>query len=496
MKLASVVAFTLLAFSVTADAKTFRFGTTSLPPAKGNPFASTSTTTFVFFATMYDALTQLNNDGKLQPWLATEWRPVDQTTWIFKLRPNVTFSNGEPFDANAVKAVFDFLGSDAAVAQSVGRDVDFISAVRVIDPLTAEFKTKTPNIFLPRYLAAVAMVPPVHFAKVGIEGLALAPVGTGPFKVDQWNPDKVEFSAFTKSWRAPKVERLDVLAVPEATARMQALESGRVDATTNLSPDHVPRLEEQGFRFIRRTPSRQWVIALDTIKQESPFRDVRVRQAVNYAVNRQAIIDVLLGGMTEMASQPATPVAVGYDPNLKPYPYDPAKARALLNEAGFEKGFSFIVEIPLGQLANDAAIVQQIAADLGAVGITMTAQNISFPEATRAMTRGGWKGLALQTDFSSAPPMDIMRAIYRHSCDWTAPWFCDPAIQPKIAEAQAVFDEAKRTALTQEIVRHYRDVASALFLFPIVTLDGVSAKVTGWGPWNDNLMFHQLDLKD
>jgi peptide/nickel transport system substrate-binding protein len=496
MAAALVAAGLAVAAEAEAKTKTLRLGTTQLPEARGNPYKTTATTPYIFFTALYDTLTQIDEAGALHPWLALSWQPLNQTTWHFKLRPGVTFSNGEPFDAEAVKVTLDFLISDAALAQSVARDIEFISDARVIDPLTVEITTHVPEIFLPRFLAGINIVAPRQFTALGLDGFAMAPIGTGPFKVDDWGPERVRMSAFRGSWRAPKVDALEVLALPEAVSRLQALETGRVDVATNINPDHIPALEAAGLRFHRRNPTRVMVISFDSISEGSPFRDVRVRQAVNYAVNRQAIIDGLLGGLTEPASGPAAKGVIGYDPDLKPYPYDPDKARALLTEAGYPDGFSFVKEGPTGQTAADTAVAQQVAADLAAVGIKMEARAVTLAQIIKYMTVGGWKGTALSTDFATAPSLDMMRAFNRHSCTWTAPWFCDRDIQPVIERARATFDADERTRLTRQIVRHYRDVASSLFMYPSVALDGLGPRVTAWAPWNDNFMYHLAEVAE
>ncbi|MBL8642906.1 MAG: hypothetical protein JNK21_03150, partial [Rhodospirillaceae bacterium] len=394
------------------------------------------------------------------------------------------------------KTTFDFLISPAAASQTVSRDIDFISGSRVIDALTVEITTKTPNILLPRYVSGVHIVAPKHFLKAGLEGFAQDPIGTGPFKVETWGVEKAMLAANRTSWRAPVLDKVEMVALPDGTTRMQAMASKRVDIATNINPDDIAALEAVGNRFHRRNPTRVLVLALDNIREGSPFKDVRVRQALNYAINRKAIIDTLLGGVVEPASQPAVPVAVGYVPGLKPYDYDPAKAKALLAEAGYAKGLSFLVELPGGQLANDTAITQQIAADLSAVGVRMDIRIITFPQLVKNMTVGGWKGFGLMTDFASAPALDMMRAFNRHSCRWAAPWYCDPAIQTTIDDAETSFDLNERMALTQKAVQHYRDTAANVLLYPAVSLDGISAKVTHWQPWNDNFMYHTADIQN
>jgi peptide/nickel transport system substrate-binding protein len=476
--------------------KTLRVALTNLPPAKGNPYATTATTPYLMFTAIFDTLTVIDDKGVVHPWLALEWAPQNPTTWHFKLRPNVVFSNGEPFNAFAVKTALEFLVSPASATQSVGRDIDFIYGARVIDDLTVEITTKTPDILLPRYLSGINIVAPQHFLKVGVEGLAQEPVGTGPFKSETWGAEKAMLVANKTSWRPPRLDRVEILALPDATARMQAIATKRIDIATNINIDDVPALEAAGNRFHTRNPTRIMVMALDNIKAGTPFKDMRVRQAMNYAVNRQAIVDSLLAGLTKPASQPAVPVAVGYVPNLQPYPYDPAKAKALLKEAGVENGFSFVAEMPTGSLANDTAIAQQIASDLSAVGIQVEIRSITFPQLVKYMTAGDWKGHALLTDFASAPALDMMRAFNRHSCRWTAPWYCDREIQPTIDAAERTFDLAERTALTQKAVQHYRDTAANVMLYPVVSLDGVASRVTNWAPWNDNFMYHTADVKN
>jgi peptide/nickel transport system substrate-binding protein len=486
----------LLCAGPAAAEKTLRVALTNLPTSKGNPYATTATTPYLMYTAIFDTLTVIDDKGVVRPSLALEWIPQNPTTWHFKLRPNVMFSNGEPFDASAVATALNFLASPDAISQSVSRDIEFISGARVIDPLTVEIKTTAPNIMVPRDVAGVNMVAPKHFQKVGVEGFAQDPVGTGPFKVESWGAEKALLVANKTSWRAPIIDKVEVLALPDATSRMQALSTKRIDIATNVNIDDVPMLEAAGNRFHRRNPTRISLVALDNIKDGTPFKDTRVRQAMNYAVNKEAIVASLLGGMVEVASQPAVPVAVGYVPDLKPYPYDPVKAKALLKEAGYEKGFEFLMEMPTGSLANDTAIAQQIAADLSAVGIKMEIRGITFPQLVKYMTIGEWKGHALMTDFASAPSLDMMRAFHRHSCQWPAPWYCDRTIQPTIDSAEKAFDVSERTALTQKAVRHYRDTASAVFLFPILSLDGVAARVTKWAPWNDNFNYHLADVKE
>jgi peptide/nickel transport system substrate-binding protein len=478
--------------------KTLRIAISAEPPSKGNPYSTTGTTPSFFWTSIYDALTIIDNDGKVQPWLALSWQATSETTWQFKLRPDVVFSNGEPFNAQTVKTVIDFLKTDRGAGTSWARDVRRLyGEVRVIDELTVELETVKPTAVLPAYAAWFYMVPPKYLTEVGLDGLAKSPVGSGPFVVDDWRPGRVRLKRNTTSWLQPKVDTLEVVFVPDAAARMQALQTGRVDVAMTLGPDDIPRLTAAGHRVEMRTPTRTIGLTLLTTDEQSPFKDLRVRRAVNYAVDKRRLTSVLLGGLVEPASQPASKLAIGYDPTLAPYPYDPERARRLLADAGYPGGFAFLAESPTGGLPNDTVILQQIAADLAEVGIKMEVRLIPFAQLLKATIQGAWRGSALLMDFNNRHA-DALRPFTRtnHSCIGISPWYCNMGIQQVIDQASRSTDLDERTRLTRQIVRHYRDEASALWLFPVVGLDGVAKRVTRWEPWNDHLMFHLVNVAD
>jgi len=478
-----------------ADTKGFRIGMTTLPGSKGNPYFSTATSPNYFWTSIYDTLTLVDEQGGVVPWLALSWDMIEDTVWLLKLRPDVTFSNGEPFDAFAVKTVIDSLTSDVANAtQSVARELRFLAGASVIDPLIIELRTKWPMAVLPQHLVGMHIAAPRHLNRVGFDGLQKEPIGSGPFVVDTWTAEKISLKANTSSWRTPRVDTLEVLAIPDPTSRIQALETDRVDIAMALSTDHIDRLKAGGNRYHLRNPIRTSCMAFITHNRDTPFDDVRVRQAINYAVNRWAITRTLLDGLVEPSGQPAPKGVIGYDPSLEPYPYDPGRAKTLLTDAGYPNGFDFILELVQGTTPNDAAIAQQIAQDLAKVGVNMQLRTILFPQLLRNMLQGGFKGDAFMVDYSTSQTLDGMRYYRLHSCNNHAAWFCDESIQPLIEEAKRTADLEMRIQLTQQLDKYYRDQAQTLLLYPIMGLDGVGPRVTHWKPMNDNLMWHTVDV--
>lgn len=467
-----------------------------MPPSKGNPYFTTSTTAQIFWSSIYDTLTFVNEDGDVIPQLATDWRQMSDNVWEVDLRDDIVFSDGTPFNADTVVGLTRIFKSDEAVGQGLLRELDFIAEARALDNDTVEFTTSAPHALLPRYLSYFYVSPPDYLAEVGFQGIADAPIGTGPFVVDSWTAARVMLHANQTSWRAPKVDRLEALSLPDPTARVQALVSDRIDIAFHLGTDSIRQLEMAGLTYVVRNPTRISVYGLVTEKEGSPFKDVRVRQAVNYGVNRKAITETLLSGLADPSSQTAPPAAFGYNPDLEPYPYDPEKARALLAEAGYPDGLDMIIEAVVAASTDSASVVQQVAADLARVGIRLEVRTVLLSQMVSLMQQGGWAGYMFSTDYASAPTLDALRPFRLHSCTWSTPWFCDPEADAIIAAAKAAPDEEERRRLTQKVLKMYRDRAQSLILFPMIGLDGIGRRVTHFDPMNDRPSYHTITLAD
>ena len=473
----------------------FRIALSAAPPSKGNPFSSSGTTPRFLLTAIYDQLTDIDNNGQVIPELAVSWEAKSPTEWHFKLRPNVFFSNGESLNARTIVSMFDHIRDDAIKALYWFRESKRYPNVEVIDDMTVAFHTEFPNAMAPAYLSSLFIVPEKHLKNVGLAGLTTDPIGSGPFKLSEWQPEKIRLTASKTSWRAPKVAVLEALIVPDSFARIQALITGQVDVAVAISTDQIGMLEAAGHTVKMRNPTRLLIFTLKANDKKSPFSDIRVRKAFNYAVNKEIITNVLLAGLVAPASQPATKFAVGYDPKLKPYPYDPAKAKKLLKEAGYEDGVDFTIESPSGILPNDTAILQQIASDVAKVGMRMRVKLITYPQLVRRSTLGDMEGEGFLMDFTNRYS-DALRPLLNanHACTGSGSWFCDQTIQPIIDKAEKTFDMAERISLSRQVIKYYRDVAQSLFLFPVVGIDGVHKRVKTWKPRNDRFMYHLIEV--
>jgi peptide/nickel transport system substrate-binding protein len=476
------VLFSTTGAAPTASARkadTITFAIADLPPAFGNPFMTGGWPGLAVWPAIYDGLAELNADGSLAPALATSWNFENERTWVFNLRRDVKFSNGEPFDAHTVVEVMTYLLKPESARLSIVREVRNIETVTARDDYTVVVTTKNPDRFTPAKFAAVKMIEPKAFAAMGAEAYARAPIGTGPYKVDSWSLSEIRFSENPYAWRKPIMKNLRIVALPEVGARVKALQSDTVDVALQLGPDDIAQVEAAGDRMVSNYLGG--IVAMPfMLVRENMFKDVRVRQAVNYAVNRQAIVDVLLAGRTKLASQTTAHTAIGYVKDLAPYPYDPAKAKVLLKEAGYPNGFTFTVDVYVTGANADAAVYQQVANDLAQIGVTMKINVMAFPRYNEALYQGNWTGEMILFSYGTLPSMDPMATYQYHSCSWVKPWVCDPELQAMIDKAQTTFDLEQRTALVQQLLRKTHDEPLGLYLHETNRFDGVAKRVENY----------------
>lgn len=480
----------LVAASAAAE-KHLRIATYSLPAALGNVHRSTSSSEIYIWAALFDPLTAVDDDAKVVPWLATSWESLDPLTWRFHLRPDVRFSNGERFAADAVVTNLEYLISPEGRRESVSRVVSAVASVRAVDDLTVDIVTKFPDIMLPGELAIARMAAPGQWRKLGPDGFARAPVGTGPFKSERWDANKIDLSAFRDSWVPPKVDRLTFIKLPDPVVRAQAVLSDNADIAITIGPEEVAALVADGHtRHISRGAGAMGLALLKD--QGGPVADRRVRLALNYAVDKQRYIDAFLDGATLPSSQATPSFAIGFDPSLEPFGYDPDRARALLKEAGYERGFTIVAESILGGSAADSAIFQSMAQDLAKVGVTLEVRGIPNAEMIRKVNYGGWAGQAYSIDFNVKPSLDAMRGFA--TCLTRKGYFCEDDMRPDIEAALAEFDLAKRTAIVRRLLKRLHDDPPMLFMHETVMIDGLHQRVRDYRPSNLIINFHEIDL--
>lgn len=311
--------------------------------------------------------------GEYKPNLATAWKWTDDQTLEVTLRQGVKFHNGEPFDADDVVYTYNTVAHDDGV--KFKRIVSWVDNVEKVDPFTIRIHTKGPFPQAIEFLAGpMPVYPNEYYKQVGSQGMSNKPVGTGPYKVVEMKPGEMYTLVRNDdyNWGSPKgtakIGHVIVREIPDVQTQVAELISGGVDVTADLTPDLVAKLKDQpGITAAMAETLRLFYIGFDAMgrSKTAPIENVKVRQAINHAVDRKAIVDNLMGGAARVIDTPCHPLQFGCDASAAvDYGYDPAKAKALLAEAGYASGFD--VDLYAEAPAYEA---EAIMGYLAAVGI-------------------------------------------------------------------------------------------------------------------------------
>ena len=368
--------------AVAADSgKTLRYAAGSFGEESMDPTRTSISASLGLVGPLWDWLTEIDAAGKLSPGLALSWKPgEDGKSWTFKLRPGVKFHDGSEMTAEDVQfTLMEGFRRPKAKASRVRQFRKGIKDVQVVDRHTVTVITAKPWPTFPYDMSFQPgiegiVLPKAYIKKVGWDGFAEKPVGTGPWKfVKHEVGNFIEFEAVKDHWRkSPNFDRLRTVLVKEAATRVAMLKTGQVDVA-RISLDEVQDVTKAGFKIAEDPQPTSVRIHLYATYYDKagPVKDVRVRQALNLAVNRQEILDTLLHGKGKPAAVfPSSPISIGFPADLKPYPYDPAKAKKLLAEAGYPNGFSIkLFALPTGGFTQYLQLAEIVAGYWEAIGV-------------------------------------------------------------------------------------------------------------------------------
>ena len=306
-----------------------------------------------FYAThqVFDTLVEFKTGTtEIVPALATRWDISDDAlTYTFYLRKGVQFHDGTPLNAEAVVFSMERQFREDHPYYSYGpwkywNNMDMssiIESITAVDDLTVRFQLQKVEAPFIANLAMdfAAIVSPTAF-QADPEGFSSNPVGTGPFQFVSWTKGSdIVFDRNENYWQDVYLKRLILKVIPDATARWLALQKGEVDMIDFPAADDLPAMQaDPDIQLIQQPGLNVGYLALNT--QKKPYNDKRVRQAMNYAINRQEIIDAVYGSAGQVAKNPIPPTMWSFNDDIEPYPYDPAKAKQLLAEAGYPNGFT------------------------------------------------------------------------------------------------------------------------------------------------------------
>jgi peptide/nickel transport system substrate-binding protein len=451
----------------------------SLDPAKSNRLPADQVMWL-----LYEALTQLSPDGtQMEPALAERWEvSPDGLTYTFHLRRHAQFHDGSPLDAQAVKVSYE---------RQFRRDSPWYSSTppnayeRVVTGLVKEVQvlnSHTVAISLsyarPHQFAIVKIVSPTALSRHGL-ALTRTPVGTGPFRFDRWENDRIILKPFADYWRGrPHLDQVVFAVVPETQVAMERLEAGEFDLSLDVPPPFFERLAANPLlRLVQ-------VGGLNTrflgMHMDRPaLQDRRIREAVTRAVDRERLAVYLGRGAMVSARGPLPPASLGYDAQITQAPHDPQRARALLKEASAASGLTLRLLYNASMEVFSEA-VQAIRSDLRKVGIGVELVGKPDWKAFHEERHKGNHDLYLYGWSVSTPdPERFLYPLFHSKSADNFGRFSNPRVDELLAQARQPMEDARRLRIYREVARLIVGEVPAVFLFHQIQVAALHARVGG-----------------
>lgn len=432
---------------------------------------------------VFDGLVDRGPDLVLRPGLATSWSWIGKNVLQFKLRRGVTFHDGEPFDADAVKFTFDrLLGPEGAKGPQQG-NYKSIDHVQVVDHDTVNLVMKTQDPVIVTKLAGYGamIVPPKYIQEHGSEYFGSHPVGTGPFKfVEYRKDDHLTLAANISYWNgAPHVSAVTYRFVPEAATRVAELQAGGADIAQAVPVSQASVVKNDPNLELLPVGSPT-VLEVRFDPSKPPADDIRFRKAIIAAIDVQTIIQTILQGYGHRVSTFQSPLSFGNDPALAPYPFDPQHAKQLLAEAGIKPATEVTLSFPSNN-ADFREAAQAMVSELAAVGLKLSLQPVeqvtyfsdTIPHAkTGQIYEFGWGGWTLDFDNTAY--------LLYHKGEYWNPVFNDTDVETFLEQERSTNDEKVRLQAFRGLDRRLYDLAIDFPLWQQVNLWGANKRVRGF----------------
>jgi len=456
---------------------------------------------------IFDGLLERDQNLKLVPLLAESYRIAAPTVWEFKLRRGITFHNGEPFDAEAVKLTFERLVDPKNKLRAASQYAP-LSHVEIVDPYTARIHTKTPWPILDTLMAA-PILPPKYYAQRDAAFVAKNPVGTGPFKLARWvKDDRIELEANARYWRgAPRVKKLVFRPIPDDAVRVAALQNGEVDVAVNIPPDLATIIGNHPKLYMSTAPSVRTIQLLYYTHQfdaqhklvgsyAGPVADQRVRQAINAAINVDEIIRTVLDGKAIRVATMLTDRHFGFDPALQPIKQDLSRAAKLLGEAGYPNGVDLVLNAPQGRYVRDKEVAEAVGGQLTKVGIRTTVRthewvsylnNLGYVHKAGPLWLIGWGTPTYDAELIYVPLFRSGNVLSNYS---------NPDLDGMVDAAQRTMDARRRLELYHRINRLWVETAAAVPLYQQLDLYGVARRLDWKARGDERIKGYDMALRD
>jgi len=450
-----------------------------------DPHVQWDTDSYSIYRNIFDNLLTRDADGKIVPQIATAWRYVSDTVIDFDIRTDVKFHDGSALTPDDVVFSVKRITDPAFKSPQLGQFNSIVKA-EVVAPATVRLTTKEPYPVLLAQLVKLSIVPKRYVEQVGDAKFNVEPVGSGPYRLVSWQKGvRVTLAANDSYWRGkPTFKRLTFQPVPDPSTRIADLRTGKADVARGLNPDDVAALKGDAALQILSVPTeRIGYLYVNTLA--GPTADVRVRRAIAYALDRELIIEALLGGYGRPVEIMLTPANFGYLPDIKGYPHDLARAKALIKEAGAEGAELTFITSP----AYDQRVVQAVQGMLGEAGLkvaislndqaTFLRRRQGSPADAGNLSLGRWSCACGDAD-------GVIQPLFQSQSIWAK--YKNPNYDEAVEKARTTLDQAARLSWYRKALEMINEDVPGIGLYQDVAIYG-ARKGLRWKPAADESFF-------
>jgi len=454
----------------------------------------------VVATSVFEGLVERDLDMKVKPGLAESWDIIDNKTIRFHLRKGITFHSGDAFMADSVKFTFDrILDKDSKSPQK--GNYSAISEIKIIDDYTVDFLLKETDPVLIVKLSGYAgvIVPKKYIEEKGDDHFNTNPVGTGPFKMVEYQRDvKVVLERFDGYWKKPlpKLDKVTFRFIPEASTRLAELQTGNIDIAYRTANSQALIIQaDKNLELLKVDSPTVYSLRLDS--KRKPTDDVRVRQALAYAIDLDTIIETVMEGNGGRINSFQSKLSFGYDSNIPLRAYDPEKALALLKEANYDFNQTLTITVPSSD-ADFKEFVQATQIYFKKIGVKTNLQVVEFNVVVSDMVpnrkaghmfRQGWGGWTLDFD-------NTAYLLYHIGERWN-PDLHDEEVERLLAAERSTMDQNKRAQIFSDLCKRLNQITPDIPFYQKISLWGINKHVKGFqAPADDRLRFEKVYMED
>jgi len=445
---------------------------------------------------IFDGLVTLDGNGDVQPLIAESWENPIPTEWVFKIREDVKFHDGSDLTADDVVFTFNRIITEGAMggdsSPRKGLLGTMIGATKE-DDYTVKFTFESPWPIFLKMLPHQQIVSKNYIEKVGDEEFRKNPIGSGPFKfVEAKLDERIVLERFEDYYgNVAKVKNLVFDVIPETSSRVAALQAGEVQRIHAVTPSLAEELKKSKDIVVKSVNGTR-VGMIEMNNQSKPFEDVNVRKAMNHAIDMDKVVNSLFGEYGVRLAGSMLPGSFSENTDLKPYAYDPEKAKKLLKDAGYEEGFSLVIDT----IDEHKEIAEAVASELRKINIDAKTRIWDIGVLKDLLLNGERQMSVMDWGNSTMDPYDILNPKLKTGDRGNYSLYSNEKVDELLVNGEIELDEGKREEIYKEAQQIIYDDAPWVFGYALKEIEAGNKNLENWEPYPDGMLYmSEVEIK-